>query len=105
MPCLRRPIRADRRRGGFFPLRGSLRPDRRLFLDPFKGPFALTGALTDRPPPLRGGLEALTGGLLTRRPVTGTPCPYRGLKEVIMVPFAEKDDEEAYGKAGYSKAP
>ena len=71
MPCLRRPLRADRLREGLFPLRGPVRPDRRLSRF-----WTLLRDLTGRP---------LTGRLLTG-PVSGS--------------FTETDDEEAYGKAG-----
>ena len=57
MPCLRRPLRADRPRGGLSPLRGPLRPDRRLSRF-----WTLLRDLTGRP---------LTGRLLTGRPLTG----------------------------------
>ena len=57
MPCRRRPLRAGRLRGGLFPLRGLLRPDRRLSRF-----WTLLRDLTGRP---------LTGRLLTGRPLTG----------------------------------
>ena len=57
MPCLRRPLWADRLRGGLFPLRGPLRPDRRLSCF-----WTLLRDLTGRP---------LTGRLLTGRPLAG----------------------------------
>ena len=81
MPCLRRPLQADRLRGGLFPLREPLRPDRRLSRF-----WTLLRNLTGRPltgklltgPPLQGPLQAdrltgrpFTGRLLTGRPLTG----------------------------------
>ena len=62
-----------------------------LGLLPFKGPFPLTGALTGRPPYGASYGEASYGE--GRHYGKGRP-----LRE--MVPLTEKDDEEAYGKAG-----
>ena len=63
MPCLRRPLRADRLREGLFPLRGPLRPNRRLSRF-----WTLLRDLTGRPltgrlltGPLREGPGSLTG--------------------------------------------
>ena len=62
------------------------------FLDllPFKGPFPLTGALITRPP---YGKAPYTG-----RPPSGK-APY-GQTSYGKAPYDEKDDEDAYGKAG-----
>ena len=91
----------------FFPRLGPL-----LDLLPFKGPFPLTGALTGRPPygkapygeasfSTRNTFNYITrrdGPYGKGRSLTGRPgVPYRS--------FTEKDDEEAYGKAGPLRKP
>ena len=66
-----------------------------------KGPFSLTGALTGtalREGPLRGGFLR-EGWALTGSPLRGGTV-LTGRAGVPYRSFTEKDDEEAYGKAG-----
>ena len=83
MPCLRRPLRADRLREGLFPLRGPVRPDRRLSRfwtllrdltgRPLTGRL-LTGPLREGPGSLTGPSQRRTTKRLTgRQGVTGSP--------------------------------
>ena len=111
MPFLRRPLRADRLRGGLFPLRGPLRPDRRLSRF-----WTLLRNLTGRR--LTGRL--LTGRPLTGRLLTGDTFNYRkayGKLRRDLLPFKgpfpltgaltgrPPDGKAPYGEASYEKAP
>ena len=107
----RRPLQADRLRGGLFPLRGPLRPDRRLSRF-----WTLLRNLTGRR--LTGRL--LTGRPLTGRLLTGDTFNYRkahGKLRRDLLPFKgpvpltgaltgrPPDGKAPYGEASYEKAP